>query len=113
MLMIGIYWEIKHRASKTKKLQLNSEEIKQMLLRLQQNSGQSYNIKIANRFFESTAQLKYLNMTAAYQNWIKKEITGRLNSGNSCNHSVQIPRSFRLLSRNINIRTHRAASGLF
>jgi hypothetical protein len=78
-----------------------------MLLSRHQNVGQNRNIKVANRSFESVSQLKYLGMTVTDQNLIQKEIKRRLNSGNSCYHSVQNLLSSRLLSKNVNIRIYK------
>jgi hypothetical protein len=41
------------------------------------------------------------------QNLIQEKIKRRLNSGNSCYHSVQSLLSSRLLSKNINIRIYK------
>jgi hypothetical protein len=75
-------------------LEVNAEEIKYMLLSHHQNTGQDYDIKIANRCFENVAQFKYLAMTITNQNLIQEEIKRTLNSGNACYHSV---RTFGLL----------------
>jgi hypothetical protein len=52
----------------------------------------------ANSCPDNVAQLKY------YQNLIHEEIKRRLNSGNSCYHSVQCSR---LLSKNIKMRIYK------
>jgi hypothetical protein len=44
-----------------------------MLLSRHQNAGQNHDIKIANRCFESVAQLKYLGTTVTNQNLIQGE----------------------------------------
>jgi hypothetical protein len=59
-----------------------------------------------NRSFENAERLKELGATPIYRNYIHKEMKRRLNSGNACYHSVQILRSPRLLSRNVNIKIH-------
>jgi hypothetical protein len=46
-------------------------------------------IKIAYRYFENVAHLKYLGTTAMNQNFIQEEIKRRLNSGNACYHPVK------------------------
>jgi hypothetical protein len=50
------------------------------------------------------AQFRHLGTTVANRNLIQKEIKGRLNSGNTCYHSVQRLLSSRLLSKNVKIR---------
>jgi hypothetical protein len=88
-------------ASKEVGLEVNTEKTKYMLLSHHQNSGQSYDIKIANRCFENVEKLRYLETTIINQNPIKEEMKRRLNSGNACYHSVQNLMSSRLLSKNI------------
>jgi hypothetical protein len=78
-----------------------------MLLSRQQNVGQNWDIKIANRSFENASQFKYLGMTVTNQNLIQEEIKRRLNSGNVCYHSVQNLLSSRLLSKNLKIRVYK------
>jgi hypothetical protein len=45
-----------------------------MLLSRQQNVGQNWDIKIANRSFKNVSQFKYLGMTVTNQNLIQEEI---------------------------------------
>jgi hypothetical protein len=73
-----------------------------MLLSRHQNVGQNRDIKIANRSFENVSQFRYLGTTVTNQNLIQEKIKRRLNSGNSCYHSVQNILSSRLLSKNLN-----------
>jgi hypothetical protein len=61
----------------------------------------------ASRCFESVAQFRYLGTTITSQNLIQEEIKRRLNSGNSCYHSVQNLLSFRLMSKNARIRIYK------
>jgi hypothetical protein len=72
------------------------------------NSGQNHYIKIGNRCFENVAQFRYLGTTITNENLIQEDIKRRLNSGNTCYHSVQNLLSSRLLSKNIKIRIHKA-----
>jgi hypothetical protein len=46
-------------------------------------AGQNHDIKIANRYFENVAQLRYLGTAIRNQNLIQKEIKRRLNLGNA------------------------------
>jgi hypothetical protein len=64
---------------------------------------QEYSIKIANESFKNVAKFKYLRTTPTNQNDMHYEIKTRLNSGNTCSHSVQILLSSRLISKNLNI----------
>jgi hypothetical protein len=66
------------------------------LLSRHQNTGQNWDIKIANRSFENVSPFKYLGTTVTNQNSIQEEIKKRLNSGNACYHSVQNLLSSRL-----------------
>jgi hypothetical protein len=72
-----------------------------------QNARQNHDMKIANMFFESVAQLKYFGTTVTSQNLIREEINRRLNSGSVCYHSVQNPLSSRLLYTNVRFRIYR------
>jgi hypothetical protein len=78
-----------------------------MLLSHHQNAEQNHDIKIAKRSFENVAQLKYLGMTVTNQNLIRREIKGRLNSCNTCYHSVQNLLSSHLLSKHVKIRIYK------
>jgi sorting nexin-29 len=91
-------------ASKEVGLEINVEKTKYMLLSRYQNVRQNRNTKIANRSFENVSQFKYFGTTVTNQNLIQEEIKRRLNSGNSCYHSVQNLLSSHLLSKNLKIR---------
>jgi hypothetical protein len=84
-------------ASKEVGLEINIEKTKYMLLSHQQNVGQNWDIKIANRSFENVSQFKYLWTTVTNQNLIQEKIKRRFNFGNVCYHSVQSLLSSRLL----------------
>jgi hypothetical protein len=75
-----------------------------MLLSRHQNAGQNHYTNIGDRSFENMAQFKYLGTTVTNQNLIGDEIKRRLDSGDTCHHSVQKLLSSRLLSKNVKIR---------
>jgi hypothetical protein len=77
------------------------------MLSRHQNAGQNRDIKIANGSFENVSQFKYLGTTVTNQNLIQEEIKRRLNSGNTCYHTVQNLLYSRLLSRNLKIRLYK------
>jgi hypothetical protein len=53
------------------------------------------------------SQFKFLGTTVTNQNFIQEEIKRRLNSGNTCYHSIQNRLSYRLLSKNVQIRIYK------
>jgi hypothetical protein len=87
-------------ASKKVGLQVYPGKTKYMLMSRRQKIGKKHSIKIGNRSFEDVAKFKYLRITLTDQNCTLEEINSRLNSGNTCYHSVQSILSSRLLSRN-------------
>jgi hypothetical protein len=60
-----------------------------------------------NRWFENVAKFIYLGITLTNQNWKHEEIKSRLNSGNTCYHSVQSLLSSCLPSRNIQVKIYK------
>jgi hypothetical protein len=84
-------------ASKEVGLEVNIEKIKYMLVPLDQNAGQNWDIKIGNRLFENVSEFKYLGIAVTNQNLIQEEIKRRLISGNACYHSVHNLLSSRLM----------------
>jgi hypothetical protein len=66
-------------ASKEVGLEVNTEKTKYMLLSREQNTGQNYDIKTANRCFENVTQFRYLETTVRNQNLIQDEIRRKLN----------------------------------
>jgi hypothetical protein len=90
-------------ASKEVGLEINEEKTKYILLSCNQNVGQNWDIKIANRSFENVSQFKYLGTTVTNKNLIQEEIKRRLHSGNACYHSVLNLLSSCLLLKNIKI----------
>jgi hypothetical protein len=75
-------------AGKEVGLEVNSEKTKYMLMS-RKKAGQKKGINIANKSFEGAAKFKYLGTTITDQNCMHEEIKSRLNSGNTCYHSVQ------------------------
>jgi hypothetical protein len=69
-----------------------------------QKAGQKHSIKKANRSFEGVAQFKYLGTTLTGKNYMHEEVKSRLNSINTCYHSVQSLLSSCLLSRNVKVK---------
>jgi hypothetical protein len=82
-------------------------EAKYMLMSRNQKIGQMHNVKLEKRPFEDVAKFKYLGTILTDQNWVLEEIKGRLNSGNTCYHSVQSLLSSRLLSRNVRVKIYK------
>jgi hypothetical protein len=66
-------------------------------------------MKTVSRSFENVSQFRYLGTTATNQNLIQEEIKRRLNSGNTCYHSVENLLSSRLPSKNVKIRIYKTA----
>jgi hypothetical protein len=71
-------------ASKEVGLEVNVEKAKYMLVSRDQNAGQIWDIKIANRSFENVSQFKHLRRTVTNQNLFQQEIKRRPTSGNVC-----------------------------
>jgi glycerol-3-phosphate O-acyltransferase len=65
-----------------------SRENKYMLQSRCKKAVQKHSIKITSRSSESVAKFKYLETTLTDQNCMQEEIKSRLNSGNTCYHSV-------------------------
>jgi hypothetical protein len=64
-------------ASKEIGLELNAEKTKYMVISRNQNAGQSHNIKLDNKSFESVEQFKCMGTTLKNQNSIQEEIKSR------------------------------------
>jgi hypothetical protein len=60
-----------------------------------------------NELFENVANFIYLGMTLTNQNDIHNEIRSRLNSENTCSHSVQDLLSSHLISKNLKIKIYK------
>jgi hypothetical protein len=102
------YHKEKHKsvfdANKKAGLEVNPEETKRMLISRVQNIVQKHIMKIANRFFEDLAKLRYLGTD---QNCIHEGIKIRQNSGSACYDSVQSLLSSGLLSRNVEVEIYK------
>jgi hypothetical protein len=92
-------------ANKEVFLEINIKKIKYMLLSRHRNAGQNLHIKVASRSFEHVSQFRYFDRTVTNQNLI--DIKKRLNSDNILYHSVQNLSLSLLLSKNIQIRSHK------
>jgi hypothetical protein len=94
-------------AGKEVGLEVNPEKTKYMLMSHNQNVGQKHSVKMANRPFKDAAKLKYLGTTLTDQNCMHEDINSRLNSGDSCYHSVQSLLFSCLLSRNTKVKIYK------
>jgi hypothetical protein len=83
------------------------EKAKCMLMSRYQKIGKKHTIKIPSRSFEDVASFKYLRISLADQNFIREEITNRINSGNTFYHSIQSLWSFRKFSRNVKFKIYK------
>jgi hypothetical protein len=86
---------------------VNPEKIDFMLVSHCQKAGQGQSIKIANRSFDDVAKFKYLGTTITDQYCMQEEIKSRLNSGNTCYHSVHSLLSSSLLSRKVKVKIYK------
>jgi hypothetical protein len=103
-----------HRTENTETLlnaskkEVNPEKTKYVLVSRCEKVGQKHSVKIVSRCFEVVAKFKYLGTTLTDQNCMNEEIKSRLNSGNTCHHSVQSLLSSHLLSRNVKVKIYKA-----
>jgi hypothetical protein len=72
-----------------------------------QTTGQSLYINEVNESFENVAEFEHFGTTVTVQTCIHEEIKSRLNSLNACYHAVRHPLSFRLPSKNVNIKIYK------
>jgi hypothetical protein len=78
-----------------------------MIMSRHPNSVQNQNIRIANESFENVAKFKYLGTTLTNENDTRDENKSRLNSGNSCYHSVQDLLFSRLIQKKLKIKIYK------
>jgi len=72
-----------------------------------QNAGRSDSMKNDNSSYERVEDFKYLEITLTDKNSLQEEIKSRLNSGNSCCHSMQKLLSSSLLSKTLKNKIYR------
>jgi hypothetical protein len=75
-------------ANKETGLEVNTDKTKYIIRSRDQNAGRSHNIKTDNSSYEKVEEFKYFGRNLTDENAIQEEIKSRLNSGNSCYHSV-------------------------
>jgi hypothetical protein len=85
-------------------LEVNVKYTKYMLS-YYQKAGRRHSIKMASRFIEDVAKLKFLG-TLTDKNCIPREFKIRLNLGNACYRLIQSLLSSRLLSRNAKVKIY-------
>jgi anti-sigma regulatory factor (Ser/Thr protein kinase) len=86
-------------SSKEIGLEVNAKKTNYMVMSRDQTARQSHNIKVDNSYFEKVEELKRLGTILTNQNSIWDKIKIRLNSGNTCYHSVQNVLCSSLLSK--------------
>jgi len=88
-------------------LEINGDKTKYMVVSRVRNAEEIHSMKFGNNFFQRVEKSKYLGIALTYQNSLEKQIKSRLNSGDSCCHSVQNLLSSSLLSKNLKINVYR------
>jgi len=76
-------------ARKEKRLEVNGDKTKYMVMSRDQNARQSHRIRTDNSSFEKVEEFKYFGTTLRNQNSIQEEIKTRLKSGKACYHKEQ------------------------
>ena len=94
-------------ASKETGLAANADKTKYIFMTRDQNVKRNHSVIIDNRSCERVEEFKHLGKTLTNQNSIQETIKSRVNSGNICYHSAQIPLSSSLLSKNLKIKIYR------
>jgi len=94
-------------ASKGTGLEVNADKTTDIVMSRVQNAGRRNRMKIDNSSFERGGRFKIFGTTFTNQNSTQEEIKSRLNSGNTCYHSVQNLLSSSLISKNLKITVYR------
>jgi hypothetical protein len=65
-------------------VEVTGDKNKYTLMSCRQNVGRNKNKKVADKYYERLVEFKYWWTNVTNQNWMKKEITRKLNMGNAC-----------------------------
>jgi hypothetical protein len=85
-------------------LEVNAERTNYTVMSTDQNEGQNRNIKIDNKSFESVEHFKYLGATSQVNTALMKKLKADGAQSTSATARSWVFASFRLLSKNINIK---------
>jgi len=88
-------------------LEVSADKTKYMVLSRDQNAGRIHSVRINSSTSENVEEFKYLGTTLTNQNSITEEIKSGLKLGNACYHSAQNLLSYRLLSKDLEIKIYR------
>ena len=88
-------------------LEVSADKTKYMVMSRDQNAGRIHSVRINSSTSENVEEFKYLGTTLTNQNSITEEIKSGLKLGNACYHSAQNLLSYRLLSKDLEIKIYR------